>query len=68
MRASVAAALGVLFVLAAVGVGLASGRLARPSPTPARLSITFTPAPTPSPTPYDEAAVFFGQPLSGGFS
>jgi hypothetical protein len=66
MRASVAAALGVLFVLAAVGVGLASGRLSRPSSTPARLSITFTPAPTPSPTPYDEAAVFFGQPLSGG--
>ena len=66
LRASVAATLGILFVLAAVGIGLATGRVARPSPTPARVSVTFTPAPTPSPTPYDEAAVFRGQPLSGG--
>ncbi len=66
LRASVAAGLGVLFILAAVGIGLASGRIARPLPSPVRVSITFTPAPTPSPTPYDEAAVFRGQPISGG--
>ena len=66
MRTSVAAGLGVLFMLVAVGIGLATGRIARPAPTPVRVSITFTPAPTPSPTPYDEAAVFRGQPLSGG--
>jgi hypothetical protein len=66
LGASVAAILGLLFVLAAIGIGLASGRIARPSPTPVRVSVTFTPAPTPSPTPYNEAAVFRGQPLSGG--
>ena len=66
LRASVALGLGVLFVLAAVGIGLSTGRIARPSPTLVRVSITFTPAPTPSPTPYNEAAVFRGQPLSGG--
>ncbi len=65
MKTGVAAALAVLAVLAAVGVGLASGRLARPSPTPIRVNVTFTPAPTPSPTPYNEAALF-RQPVSGG--
>jgi hypothetical protein len=67
MRASVAAALGVLAVLAAIGVGLATGRIARPAPpTPTHVAVTFTPAPTPIPTPYDEVAVFRSQPLSGG--
>jgi hypothetical protein len=66
MRASVAAIIAVLAVLAAVGIGLASGRLFAPSPTPVRVNVTFTPVPSPSPTPYDEAALFRGQPLSGG--
>lgn len=66
MRASVAAIIAVLAVLAAVGIGLASGRLFTPTPTPIRVNVTFTPAPTPSPTPYDEAALFRSQPLSGG--
>ncbi len=65
MRASVAATIAVLAVLAAVGVGLASSRLFTPAPTPIRVNVTFSPAPTPSPTPYDEAALF-RQPLSGG--
>ena len=65
MRASVAAIIAVLAVLAAVGVGLASSRLFTPAPTPVRVNVTFTAAPTPSPTPYDEAALF-RQPLSGG--
>jgi hypothetical protein len=65
LKTGVAAALAILAVLAAVGVGLASGRLARPSPTPIRVNVTFTPAPTPSPTPYNEAALF-RQPVSGG--
>jgi hypothetical protein len=65
MRAGAAVALAVLAVLAAIGIGLASGLVARPSPTPNRVSVTFTPAPTPSPTPYDEAALL-RQPLSGG--
>ncbi len=66
MTARVAAAIAVLGVLAAVGLGLASGRILRPpAPTPVRVSVTFTPAPTPSPTPYDEAALL-RQPLSGG--
>ncbi len=65
MRTSVAAVLGVLFVLAAIGIGLAIGRVTRPVPTPVRVSVTSTPAPTPSPTPYDEAALF-RQPVSGG--
>lgn len=66
MRASVAAILAILAVLAAVGIGLASSRLFTPAPTPVRVNVTFTPAPTPSPTPYDEAALFRSQPLSGG--
>jgi hypothetical protein len=65
VRASVAAIIAVLAVLAAVGIGLASGRLFAPAPTPVRVNVTFTPAPSPSPTPYDEAALF-RQPLSGG--
>jgi hypothetical protein len=65
LKTGVAAALAMLAVLAAVGIGLASGRLARPSPTPIRVNVTFTPAPTPSPTPYNEAALF-RQPVSGG--
>ena len=66
MRASVAAIIAVLAVLAAVGIGLASVRLFAPTPTPIRVNVTFTPAPTPSPTPYDEAGLFRAQPLSGG--
>lgn len=66
MKASVAAIIAVLAVLAAVGVGLASVRLFAPPPTPVRVNVTFTPAPSPSPTPYDEAALFRSQPLSGG--
>ena len=66
MRASVAAIIAVLVVLGAVVLGLASGRLLAPAPTPVRVNVTFSAAPTPSPTPYDEAAVFRGQPLSGG--
>jgi hypothetical protein len=66
MRASVAAIIAILAVLAAVGIGLASGRLFTPTPTPIRVNVTFTPAPTPSPTPYDEAGLFRSQPLSGG--
>src|SRR4051812_9945216 len=65
MKVSVAAIIAVLAVLAAVGVGLASGRLFAPSPTPVRVNVTFSPAPTPSPTPYDEASLF-RQPISGG--
>ena len=65
MKASVAAIIAVLAVLAAVGVGLASGRLFAPTPTPVLVNVTFTPAPSPSPTPYDEAALF-RQPVSGG--
>ena len=65
MRTSVAATLAVLAVLAAVGVGLASGKVFAPTPTPNRVNVTFTPAPTPSPTPYDEAALF-REPVSGG--
>ncbi len=65
MRTGVAAAIAVLGVLAAVGIGLASGRVFAPSPTPNRVNVTFTPAPTPSPTPYDEAALF-REPVSGG--
>ena len=61
----VAAALGVLFILAAAGIGLGSGRIFRPSPTPRIVSVTYTPAPTPSPTPLDEATLFH-QPLSAG--
>lgn len=61
-----AAALAVLAVLAAVGVGLASSSIFRPPPpTPRRVSVTFTPAPTPSPEPYDEATLF-RQPVSSG--
>jgi hypothetical protein len=66
MRAGVAAIIAVLAVLAAVGVGLASSRLFAPSPTPVRVNVTVTPTPSPIPTPYDEAALFRGQPLSGG--
>ena len=66
MTARVAGIIAVLGVLAAVGIGLASGRVLRPpAPTPIHVSVTFTPAPTPSPTPYDEAALLH-QPLSGG--
>ncbi len=65
MRSGPAAAIAVLAVLAAIGVGLASGRVFAPSPTPNRVNVTFTPAPTPSPTPYDEAALF-REPVSGG--
>lgn len=66
MTVRMAAALVVLGVLAAAGVGLGSGRLFRPAaPTPIRVSVSSTPAPTPSPTPYDEAAIL-SQPLSGG--
>jgi hypothetical protein len=61
----VSAALGVLAVLAAVGIGLGSSRLFRPTPTPRVVSVTFTPAPTPSPSPLDEATLF-RQPLSAG--
>ena len=61
----VAAILGALLVLAAIGVGLGGARLFRPSPTPVHVSVTFTPTPTPRSTPYDEAALFH-QPLSGG--
>ncbi len=61
-----AAALAVLAVMAAVGIGLASSAIFRPpAPTPIRVSVSSTPAPTPSPTPYDEAALFRG-PISGG--
>ncbi|MDQ2951792.1 MAG: hypothetical protein M3R54_05970 [Chloroflexota bacterium] len=65
MRTGVAAGIAVLAVLAAVGIGLAGGRVFAPSPTPHRVTVTFTPAPTPSPTPYDEAALF-REPISGG--
>ena len=66
MKTGVAAAIAVLAVLAAVGLGLASSRFfQKPAPTPVRVSVTFTPAPTPSPTPYDEAALF-REPISGG--
>ena len=65
MRTTVAAAIAVLAVLAAVGIGLASGRVFAPSPTPNRVNVTFTPAPTPSPTPYDEVGLF-REPVSGG--
>lgn len=65
MRTGVAAAIAVLAVLAAVGIGLASGRVFAPSPTPNRVNVTFTPAPTPSPTPYNETALF-REPVSGG--
>lgn len=66
MTARVAAAFAVLAVLAAIGIGLASGRILRPpAATPISVTVTFTPAPAPSPTPYDEAALF-RQPLSGG--
>src|SRR5439155_23946895 len=61
----VPAALAVLSVLAAAGIGLGSGRLFRPSPTPHVVSVTFTPAPTPSPSPIDEATLF-RQPLPAG--
>lgn len=64
MRSATAAVLGALAVLAAVGIGLSAGRVARPAPPTAPV-VTFTPAPTPSPTPLDEAALF-RQPLSGG--
>lgn len=67
MKTGVAAALAVLAVMAAIGVGLASSALFRPSPTPIRVSVSSTPAPTPSPTPYDEAALF-RMPVSGGCS
>lgn len=66
MRVGVAAIIAMLVVVGAVTLGLAWGRRLAPAPTPARANLTFTPAPTPSPTPYDEAAVFRGQPLSGG--
>lgn len=59
-----AAILAVLVVLAAVGVGLAAGRVARPAPATAPI-VTFTPRPTPSPTPVDEDALM-RQPLSSG--
>lgn len=65
MRTTWAAALAVLAVLAAVGLGLASGKVFAPTPTPNRVNVTFSPAPTPSPTPYDEAALF-REPVSGG--
>jgi hypothetical protein len=66
MKTGVAAALAVLAVMAAVGIGLASSAIFRPaSPTPIRVSVSSTPAPTPSATPYDEAALFRG-PISGG--
>lgn len=66
MRSSVAAALAILAVLAAIGGGLAFSRIARaPAPTPRRVSVTATPTVTPSPTPFDDVALF-RQPLSAG--
>jgi len=66
VKTGAAAAIAVLAVLAAIGIGLAGGRIFRaPPPTPIRVNVTFTPAPTPSPTPYDEAAIF-REPISGG--
>ncbi len=66
MRSSVAIAIAFLAVLAAIGGGLAFGRIARPpAPTPRRVSVTAPPTTTPSPTPFDEAGLF-KQPLSAG--
>ncbi len=65
MRPGVALLVGVLAVLAAVGGGLALGRLARPSPTPVRVIVTATPTATPARTPLDETALF-KQPLAAG--
>ena len=64
MRSTTAAIIAILAVLAAVGVGLAAGRLARP-PAPTAAIVTFTPAPTASPKPVDENALL-RQPLSAG--
>lgn len=64
MRSSTAAIIAAVVVVAAVGVGLAAGRLARP-PAPTPVVITFTPVPTASPKPVDENALM-RQPLSAG--
>lgn len=65
MRSVTAAGLAVLAVLAAVGVGLAAGRVARPAPSESPPVVALTSAPAPSPTPVDEATLFH-QPLSAG--
>lgn len=65
MRSPAAAGLAVLAVLAAIGIGLAAGRAARPAPSSPPPVVTVTPSPAPSPTPVDEAALL-RQPLSAG--
>ncbi|MEK7862295.1 MAG: hypothetical protein AAB295_03420, partial [Chloroflexota bacterium] len=65
MKASIAAAIAALAVLAAIGAGLAVARIARPAPAPIHVTVTPTPTVTPVPTPVDEATLF-RQPLSAG--